>query len=117
MATKKTTAKTAVKGKAVVRSNDDQAISQALNGEYNTIIPLNGGLNAYVRHPLNGRTVHCATRSDKFVALLREMRTLGIGDRIDRELEQMATNSNAWAEALAYVREAETQLSAAGTDV
>ncbi len=107
MAAKKTQAKTASRGgKVVNRTSDDQALSVAMNGEYNTITPLNGGLNAYVRHPLNGRMVHCDTRSQMFIDTLGELRALGLGARIDRELATLAKVNSTWAGVEKFVAEA-----------
>jgi hypothetical protein len=109
MAAKKTQAKTASRGgKAVSRTSDDQALGVAINGEYNTITPLNNGLNAYVRHPLNGRMVHCDTRSQKFIDTLAELRDLGLGGRITRELAALAKVNSTWAGVETFVAEAFT---------
>ena len=93
MATKKTAP---ARGKTATRSTDETALAVAMNGEYNTIISLNSGLNAYVRHPLNGRIIHCDTKSQKFIDVLGELRGIGLGDRIDREIAAMAKDSATW---------------------
>lgn len=85
------------RGKTAVRSNDETALAVAMNGEYNTITPLNNGHNAYVRHPLNGRIIHCDTKSQKFVDIVADLRGLGLGDRIDREIAALAESSANWA--------------------
>jgi hypothetical protein len=92
--------------KKVVRKSDvDQALTRAMHGEHNTIIPLNQGLNAYVLHPLNSKTIHCSTRSTKFVDVIAELTELGLGERINTELTALGVAQPEWIRVQTWLKE------------
>lgn len=91
------TSKTA---RASVRAGQAGQAGGALSvlGEFKYLIPLNQGKHAYVRNLTNGKTVHAATNSDKFVEEIRVLGAAGHGAKIQAELEALATQfpSDGW---------------------
>ena len=59
-------------------------------GEFKYLIPLNGGKHTYVRNLTNGKTVHCATDSEKFINELKQLAESGHGAKIRIELDTLA---------------------------
>lgn len=56
-------------------------------GEFKYLIPLNKGKHAYIRNLTTGKTVHCATDSDAFVAEIKGLAEAGHGEKIRGELD------------------------------
>lgn len=69
-------------------------------GEYKYLIPLNKGKHAYVRNLTTGKTVHCATDSDKFTEELKTLTAAGHGEKIRLELDSFASSypEQGWAD-------------------
>jgi hypothetical protein len=104
-------------GKKVVRKSDvDQALTKAMHGEHNTIIPLNHGQHAYILHPLNNKTMHCSTRSEKFVEIVAELTELGLGARIDTELVALGATHPEWTRVRTWLNEQLASRTAATAD-
>lgn len=91
--------------KTVRKSDIDQALTRAMHGDHNTIIPLNHGLNAYVLHPLNNKTIHCSTRSAKFVDVIAELTELGLGERVNTELTALGVAQPEWIRVQTWLNE------------
>ena len=91
--------------KTVRKSDIDQALTRAMHGDHNTIIPLNHGLNAYIIHPLNSKTIHCSTRSTKFVDVIAELTELGLGERVNTELTALGTAQPEWIRVQTWLNE------------
>ncbi|GIG70376.1 hypothetical protein [Phytomonospora endophytica] len=60
-------------------------------GEFKYLIPLNKGKHAYVRNLTNGKTVHAATDSERFLEEIRLLGEAGHGAKIQAELEALTT--------------------------
>ncbi|MGH8791653.1 MAG: hypothetical protein ACRDXX_03300 [Stackebrandtia sp.] len=80
------TSKTA---RASVRAGQQAGQSGGLSvlGEYKYLIPLNKGKHAYVRNLVTGKTVHCATDSERFAEEIKTLAENGHGERIRAELD------------------------------
>lgn len=61
------------------------------SGDVTRIVPLGGGTHAYILDPRNGRTVRTAVSSDKFIEVLSALAEAGHGDRMRRDLAELAT--------------------------
>ena len=59
-------------------------------GEFKYLIPLNRGKHIYVRNLTTGKTVHCATDSEKFINEIKSLTEKGHGAKIRAELEALA---------------------------
>lgn len=81
--------------RASVRAGQQQSnTGGALNvlGEFKYLIPLANGKYAYVRNITTGKTVHCATDSDKFVTEIKQLVEAGHGGKIRSELDALNAN-------------------------
>lgn len=81
------TSKTA---RASVRAGQSQAGALSVLGEYKYLIPLNHGKHAYVRNRVTGKTVHCATDSEKFTEEIKALAEAGFGEKVRGELDEFA---------------------------
>lgn len=60
-------------------------------GEFKYVIPLNGGRHAYVRNLTTGRTAHCATDSERFVAEIKQLTDAGHSAKVRAELDALVS--------------------------
>ncbi|CAM3211934.1 hypothetical protein [Stackebrandtia soli] len=69
-------------------------------GEFKYLIPLNNGKHAYIRNLTTGKTVHCATDSERFDTEIKVLAEAGHGEKIRAELDQFAETfpDQAWAD-------------------
>ncbi|MGH9000380.1 MAG: hypothetical protein ACRDY7_13450 [Acidimicrobiia bacterium] len=77
--------------------------SYIASGDVSRIVPLGGGTHAYVLDPRNGRTLRMPVRSERFVEVLGALVEAGYGDRMKRDLADLATRfpSGEWSAAQA----------------
>ena len=61
------------------------------------IVPLGGGTYAYVLDPRDGRTLRFPVASEKFIAALVELAGSNHGDRLRRDLVELAGRYESWA--------------------
>lgn len=61
------------------------------------IVPLGGGTLAYVLDPRDGRTHRFPVASEQFIAALVELAGSNHGDRLRRDLAELATRYPSWA--------------------
>ena len=75
------------------------------SGDVARIVPLGGGTHAYILDPRNGRTVRVAVASEKFVEVLGALDEAGFGDRMRRDLADLANRypQGGWAAAQARI--------------
>lgn len=59
-------------------------------GEFKYLIPLNKGKHAYVRNLTTGKTVHCATDSERFSTEIKVLTDAGHGEKVRAELDSFA---------------------------
>ena len=55
------------------------------------VLSCNGGKNAYLFNPENGKNTHVVTGSDKFWVVVGDINTAGFGDRLANEFTELAT--------------------------
>ncbi len=60
------------------------------------IVPLGGGTHAYVLDPRDGRTHRFAVASEQFIDALVELAGSNHGDRLRRDLANLATRYPSW---------------------
>lgn len=60
------------------------------------IVPLGGGTHAYVLDPRDGRTHRFAVASEQFIAALVELAGTNHGDRLRRDLTDLASRFPSW---------------------
>ncbi len=60
------------------------------------IVPLGGGTHAYVLDPRDGRTHRFAVASEAFIAALVELAGTNHGDRLRRDLSDLAGRFPSW---------------------
>jgi hypothetical protein len=84
---------------------DAEKVAFAATSPLSRIIPLNHGLHCRIANPLNGKNMHLSTSSDEFNALLAELGSLGMRDRLISEMTVFANtfDDSAWPEVLARV--------------
>jgi len=78
-------------------------VQLACNSPYSIITPCNNGLNAYVKHPLSGKTPHFDVSSEAFETFIAELVALGMGERLTEEMTKLAAVSPIWNETAARV--------------
>ena len=61
-----------------------------LIGDVRLITPLNQGKHAYVLNPVTRRNMHVATNSDAFTEVILAVAEAGHGDRVLRQLDDLA---------------------------
>ena len=76
MATRKATVKVDKK------TEQEQLIQGAINGNYSLLIPCKNAEFVYVRNPLTGKIAHFQTNKPEFVAYVKELADLGLNDKI-----------------------------------
>lgn len=77
-------------------------------GEFKYLIPLNKGKHAYIRNLVSGKTVHCATDSDKFLDEIKGLTEAGHGEKIRLELDSLGESfpDQGWADTTKRLAEA-----------
>jgi len=69
------------------------------------IVPLGGGTHAYILDPRDGRTRRFKVASDEFFGMLATLDEAGHGDRMRRDLNELANRypQSGWSQAVARV--------------
>ncbi|MGH9043110.1 MAG: hypothetical protein ACRDZ3_23100 [Acidimicrobiia bacterium] len=60
------------------------------------VVPLGGGTHAYVLDPRDGRTLRYPVTSDKFIDALVQLAGTNHGDRLRRDLTDLAAKYPSW---------------------
>ena len=99
MATKKATVKVDKK------TEQEQLIQGAINGNYSLLIPCKGAEFVYVRNPLTGKITHFQTNKPEFVSCIKELAELGLNDKLEKDLYDLgALNNEKWLQVLDFLR-------------
>lgn len=87
--------------RASMRGGAAKGAEYIASGDVSRIVPLGGGTYAYVLDPRNGRTLKMSVKSDQFVEVLGALAEAGHGDRMKRDLAELAARypSGGWADA------------------
>ena len=69
------------------------------------IVPLGGGTHAYILDPRDGKTRRFKVSSDEFFGMLATLDEAGHGDRMRRDLNELANRypQSGWSQAVARV--------------
>jgi hypothetical protein len=69
------------------------------------IVPLGGGTHAYILDPRDGKTRRFKVASDEFFGMLTTLDEVGHGDRMRRDLNELANRypASGWSQAIARV--------------
>jgi hypothetical protein len=69
------------------------------------IVPLGGGTHAYILDPRDGKTRRFKVASDEFFGMLATLDETGYGDRMRRDLNELANRypASGWSQAVARV--------------
>ena len=69
------------------------------------IVPLGGGTHAYILDPRDGKTRRFKVASDEFFGMLTTLEDAGHGDRMRRDLNELANRypESGWSQAVARV--------------
>lgn len=87
--------------RASMRGSAAKNAEYIASGDVARIVPLGGGTHAYILDPRNGRTLRMAVNSERFVEVLGALAEAGHGDRMKRDLSELAVRypSGGWATA------------------
>lgn len=88
------------------------------------IVPLGGGTHAYILDPRDGKTRRFKVASDEFFGMLATLDESGYGDRMRRDLNELANRypSSGWSQAVARIdgpaadESAEPEMAEVGSD-
>ena len=99
MATRKATVKVDKK------TEQEQLIQGAINGNYSLLIPCKGAEFVYVRNPLTGKITHFQTNKPEFVSCIEELADLGLHDKLESDFYDLgALNDQKWLQVLDFLR-------------
>ena len=99
MATKKAT------GKVDKKTEQEQLIQGAINGNYSLLIPCKDAQFVYVRNPLTGKIAHFETNKPEFVSYVKELADLGLNDKLEKDFIDLgALNDERWLQVLDFLR-------------
>lgn len=95
--------------KATVRvdkkTEQEQLIQGAINGNYSLLIPCKNAEFVYVRNPLTGKIAHFQTNKPEFVAYVKELADLGLNDKLEKDFIDLgALNDEKWLQVLDFLR-------------
>ncbi|MEY2912206.1 MAG: hypothetical protein RLZZ184_1515 [Cyanobacteriota bacterium] len=99
MATKKAAVKVDKK------TEQEQLIQGAINGNYSLLIPCKDAQFVYVRNPLTGKIAHFETNKPEFVSYVKELADLGLNDKLEKDFIDLgALNDERWLQVLDFLR-------------
>jgi hypothetical protein len=99
MATRKATVKVDKK------TEQEQLIQGAINGNYSLLIPCKDAEFVYVRNPLTGQIAHFPTDKPEFVSYVKELADLGLNDKLEKDFLDLGTlNDTKWLQVLDFLR-------------
>ena len=81
------------------KTHDEQAISTAISGAYNTLTPLMGAEHCYIHHPVKMTSIKVKVLSPQWDEIVGDLVSIGMLKRINDELIELATsnvNADAW---------------------
>jgi hypothetical protein len=69
------------------------------------IVPLGGGTHAYILDPRDGKTRRFKVSSDEFFGMLTTLQEAGHGDRMRRDLNELANRypASGWSQAIVRI--------------
>lgn len=82
--------------RASMRTGGSQKEAFIASADASRIVPLGGGTHAYVLDPRDGRTHRFAVASEQFIGALVELAGSNHGDRLRRDLADLAARFASW---------------------
>lgn len=87
------------------RTEQEQLIQGAINGNYSLLIPCKGAEFVYVRNPITGKISHFQTNKPEFVSCIKELADLGLNDKLEKDFIDLgALNDEKWLQVLDFLR-------------
>ena len=87
------------------RTEQEQLIQGAINGNYSLLIPCKGAEFVYVRNPITGKISHFQTNKPEFVSYIKELADLGLNDKLEKDFIDLgALNDDKWLQVLDFLR-------------
>lgn len=87
------------------RTEQEQLIQAAINGNYSLLIPCKGAEFVYVRNPITGKISHFQTNKPEFVSCIKELAELGLNDKLEKDFIDLgALNDEKWLQVLDFLR-------------
>ena len=87
------------------RTEQEQLIQGAINGNYSLLIPCKGAEFVYVRNPITGKISHLQTNKPEFVSCIKELAELGLNDKLEKDFIDLgALNDEKWLQVLDFLR-------------
>jgi hypothetical protein len=93
------------------KTEQEQLIQGAINGNYSLLIPCKGAQFVYVRNPITGKIAHFETNKPEFVSCVKELADLGLNDKLEKDLLDLgALSDEKWLQVLDFLRVQEALL-------
>jgi hypothetical protein len=87
------------------RTEQEQLIQGAINGNYSLLIPCKGAEFVYVRNPVTGKISHFQTNKPEFASYIKELADLGLNDKLEKDFIDLgALNDEKWLQVLDFLR-------------
>jgi hypothetical protein len=87
------------------KTEQEQLIQGAINGNYSLLIPCKGAQFVYVRNPITGKIAHFETNKPEFVSCVKELADLGLNDKLEKDLLDLgALSDEKWLQVLDFLR-------------
>jgi hypothetical protein len=87
------------------RTEQEQLIQGAINGNYSLLIPCKDAQFVYVRNPITGKISHFETNKPEFVSCIKELADLGLNDKLEKDFIDLgALNDMKWLQVLDFLR-------------
>jgi hypothetical protein len=87
------------------RTEQEQLIQGAINGNYSLLIPCKDAQFVYVRNPITGKIAHFETNKPEFVSYIKELADLGLNDKLEKDFYDLgALNDEKWLQVLDFLR-------------
>jgi hypothetical protein len=81
-------------------------IQATVNSTYSLLIPCKNEQFVYVRNPITGKISHFEINKPEFFEFIKELTTLGLGEKIEKDFEDLVHNNNSnWVKVLDQLRE------------
>ena len=87
------------------KTEQEQLIQGAINGNYSLLIPCKDAKFVYVRNPLTGKIAHFETNKPEFVSYIKELADLGLNDKLESDFLELGANKDMqWLQVLDFLR-------------
>jgi hypothetical protein len=81
-------------------------IQATVNSTYSLLIPCKSEEFIYVRNPVTGKISHFEIKKPNFLECIKELTTLGLGEKLEKDFEDLVHNNNSnWVKVLDQLHE------------